>query len=165
MTSPRSCEEVVDECERLNAAEPFIEHTPSEDGKGGWIIASSLRPDWQRFSKSDRLDRPVCRGERFAVRDDVEVKVATHWNAPFTGGHAATLPGGTIVVAADDQVPGFPGFACVPEDYEGLEAVLVPEADREVETYSGYSLSFTLEDIGSKLFPLDADEGYEEAAP
>ena len=163
MTLRRSREEVEVECGRLNAAEPFIEHRPWDDGKGGWSITSSLRPDWRRFSKSDRLDRPVRRGERFVAREDVDLRVVTYWDAPYTGGHSARLPRGTVVVASEDQIPDVPGFGCVPEDYEGLEPVLVPDGDRTAEKYGGYSLSFTLDDIGTTLLEPNPDERYGES--
>jgi hypothetical protein len=78
----------------------------------------------------------------------------THWRAPFTGGDTAVLPAGTVVVARFDQLPNVPGFSCVPENAETLERDLVREEDRRAEKYGGYSLSFVLDDIGTKLEPL-----------
>jgi hypothetical protein len=149
-----SHEDALRECERRDARAKFIEHVAVEVRSGVWKISSRLRPDWRRFSTSDRLDRPVKKGERFVARGDVEVAVMTHWRAPFTGGQNAILPAGTIVVATDDQRLDAPGFNCVPEDYERLETILVPETDRGNGKYGGYSLSFLLDDIGVKIDPL-----------
>ena len=58
------------------------------------------------------------------------------------------------MLVAVDQVKGAPGFCCYPEDYEGLELVLVPEVDRTHPRYSGYWLVFREADIGDALEPL-----------
>jgi hypothetical protein len=147
-------EEAVQECERRNLRNKFIEHVPGKVQPGGWNCTSRLRPDWRRFSTSDRLDDPVRKGERFIVEAETEVEVMIHWRAPFTGGNEATLPAGTVLVARYDQNPDAPGFNCVPEDHDRLEAVLVSEQDRSAENYGGYSLSFVIDDIGVKLTPL-----------
>jgi hypothetical protein len=147
-------EEALEECERRNAGNKFIEHIPRETEPGVWSWSSRLRPDWRRFSSSDRIDDPVRKGERFAAKSDIEVAVMTHWRAPFTGGNAAVLPAGTIVVAKYDQQPEAPGFNCIPENYDQLESALVPQEDRLAGKYGGYSLSFVLDDIGTKLESL-----------
>ncbi|MGO9753403.1 MAG: hypothetical protein ACLP8S_18470 [Solirubrobacteraceae bacterium] len=147
-------EEALNECERRNAGNKFIEHIPREAKPGVWSWSSRLRPDWRSFSSSDRLDDPVRAGERFRAKADIEVAVMTHWRAPFTGGDSAVLPAGTVVVASHDQLPSVPGFSCVPEDYDELERKVVPEEDRSAGKYGGYSLSFVLDDIGPKLEPL-----------
>jgi hypothetical protein len=153
-TESMSYEEARAECARLDDREKFSEHIPREVRPGEWKVSSRLRPDWRRFSTSDRLDNPVREGERFVADADTEVLVMTHWRAPFTGGNEAMLPAGTVLVVRYDQNPNAPGFGCVPEDYDRLEAVLVPEEDRKAEKYGGYSLSFVLDDIGTKLTPL-----------
>lgn len=147
-------EEATQECERRNKRYKFIEHVPQEVKPGDWNWTSRLRPDWPRFSTSDRLDNPVRQGERVKTMADIEVTVMTHWGAPYTGGGTAVLPAGTVVVARSDQLPNVPGFSCIPEDAETLERQLVREEDRRAETYGGYSLSFVLDDIGTKLEPL-----------
>lgn len=147
-------EEAVQECARRNGRNKFIEHVPKEAKPGVWNWTSRLRPDWRRLSTSDRLDNPVRQGERFRTTADIEVTVMTHWRAPFTGGDTAVLPAGTVVVARFDQLPNVPGFSCVPENAETLERDLVREEDRRAEKYGGYSLSFVLDDIGTKLEPL-----------
>ncbi len=151
--APMSREEAIAECEGLDAQQSnkFTEHVPVELQPGIWRAGSRQRADWQRFSDSDRLDRPVKKGDRFVVPCDVEIQISTHWFAPFTGGHIATLPAGTILIANYDQRPGYPGFSCVPEDYHELETTLVPFEDRKDPKYSGYSLSFVLDDIGTKI--------------
>jgi hypothetical protein len=152
-TNAMSYDEALKECQRLDATEKFIEHLPAERDPGVWTITSGLRSNWREYSTSDRIDRPVREGERFVARSDVEVLVMTHWLAPFTGGHKAVLPAGTTIVARSDQMPDVPGFNCVPEDYAGLEPILVPEEDRNANKYGGYSLSFTLDDIGTLIDP------------
>jgi hypothetical protein len=148
-------DEAVQESLRLDERDKFIEHFPVETQPGVWKISSRLRTDWRTRSSSDRLDRPVREGERFVVREDLDVGVMTHWRAPFTGGHRAVLPAGTVIVARFDQNPDAPGFNCVPEDYSGLEPILVPAEDRSADKYGGYSVSFTLDDIGTRIDPAD----------
>jgi hypothetical protein len=149
-------DEAIRECERRNSQEQhgFIEHFAVEVQPGVWRVASRLRPDWRRFSTSDRVDRPVKKGERFIAPKAITVKVLTHWRAPFTGGNDAVLPAGTILIANQDQSPRAPGFSCVPEDYAGLEPDLVPELDRSGGKYASYSLSFVLDDIGKTLVAI-----------
>jgi hypothetical protein len=60
-------------------------------------------------------------------------------------------PAAPFSVAQYDERPGYPGFSCVPEDYDGLEATLVPADDRNHPKHGGYSLSFVLDDIGTKI--------------
>jgi hypothetical protein len=147
-------EEALEECKQRNACDKFSEHVPCETEPGVWSWSSRLRPDWRQFSSSDRLDDPVRKGDRFAAKSDIDVAVMTHWRAPFTGGNAAVLPVGTIVVATHDQRRDAPGFNCIPENYDQLEPALVPEEDRLAGKYDGYSLSFVLDDIGTKLESL-----------
>jgi hypothetical protein len=144
-------EEAREECKRRNARNKFIEHIPRETAPRVWSWTSLLRPNWRQFSSSDRLDDPVRKGERFVAKSDNDVAVMTHWSAPFTGGNEAVLPAGTIVVARYDQQPDVPGFNCIPENYDQLEPALVPEDTRLADKYGGYSLSFVLDDIGTKL--------------
>jgi hypothetical protein len=148
-------EEALKECERRNEKEKFSEYIPREAQPGVWKLSFRLRADWRRFSTSDRLDRPVVKGERFVAADDIEVLVTTHWYAPFTGGNRMILPRGTVMVASYDQHPDAPGFSSVPENYTELEEVLVPEEDRSAEKYSSYSVSFILDDIGTRIDPLE----------
>jgi len=147
-------EEALAECERRNTEEKFLEHLPHETRPGLWSYGSRLRADWRQRTSSDRVNRPVRAGERFVVAQDIEVLVGTHWSAPFSGGHRSVLPAGTIVVATYDQSADAPGFDCVPADYEALESHLAPAKDRQAAKYDGYSLSFTIDDIGPKLESL-----------
>ncbi len=153
-TQPTSYEASRAECARLDARDRFIEHIPCEVSPGVRKVTSRLRADWRRLSTSDRLDDPVRKGERFVVASGAKTQVLTHWGAPFTGGNELTLPAGAVVVAQDDQNPNAPGFSCVPEEYDRVGALLVPEEDLRSEKYGGYSLSFVLDDIGTKLTPL-----------
>jgi hypothetical protein len=150
-------EEAVRDCERraAEAKDQLHEYLPKEVKPGIWVVTSRLRVDWRRFSTSNRLDRPVRKGERFVTRDDMKVRVITYWRAAFTGGHDAALPAGTVLVAKRDQQPYVPGFNCVPEEYRRLETTLVPEEDRLHAKYGGYSLTFVLDDIGTKIESLE----------
>ena len=99
----------------------------------------------------------VRQGERFVVTEDHSVQGLTHWLAPFTGGFEGTIPAGTIVVARYDQHPTAPAFNAIPEDYEGLEEMLIPSAERSHGKYDGYSLTLFASDIGDWLLLLDDD--------
>lgn len=43
-----------------------------------------------------------------------------------------------------------PGFSCVSAEYEHLDLVLVRAEDQGAEKYGRYSLSFLLDDIGTR---------------
>jgi hypothetical protein len=99
---------------------------------------------------ADRQER-VSSGDRFRVISDMETVVLVCSKAPFTSGEPCVIPSGTIVVAEHDQLEGRPGFGCVPEDYEGLLPLVVPERDRINEKFDGYYFVFRSEDIGDRL--------------
>jgi hypothetical protein len=99
----------------------------------------------------------VKKGDRFVAAEDFSTGVLTQWRAPFTGGSDAIVPRGTVLVAVDDQKEDRPGFACLPERYEEMEMLLVPEEDRTAEKYAGYYLVLESADIGTRLLPLSAE--------
>jgi hypothetical protein len=79
----------------------------------------------------------------------------------MTTGFDAELPKGLVVIAlqdAHDDWETYPGLPAIPEDYGRWERILVPEADLalkdEYRGYDGFHLSFTVQDIGSRLTPL-----------
>ena len=154
-TATMSYTEAVAKARERDGADKYSESTPVEVGPGSWRVATRLRSNWRELCVSERVDRPVRRGERFAVVSDTEARVLTHWRGPATGGGRARLARGTVLVADQDQSPDAPGFSLVPEDYERLETALVGSGDRHAEGYSGYSLSFVLDDIGPRLRALD----------
>ena len=96
----------------------------------------------------------VKAGDRFRTLLDIETTVLVCWKAPFTSGEQCVIPEGTILVADYDQHEGKPGFGCIPEDYEGLLSVVVPEKDRGSEKFDGYYFVLLSEDIGTKLEKL-----------
>jgi hypothetical protein len=63
------------------------------------------------------------------------------------------MPRGAVLVALD-QVPGATSVASYPEDYERLEAVLVPERDRTHPLYFAYSVDMPVSEIGARLEPI-----------
>jgi hypothetical protein len=101
------------------------------------------------------MGKSVQEGDRFRLTADAEVLVTVHWFAPLTSGAKAAMPEGTVVVARHDQAPGAEGFSCVPEAYQELEPVLVPEEDRLADKYGGYSVVFKAADIGTTLEALN----------
>jgi hypothetical protein len=154
-TDGMSYDEVLAQCHQRNADDKYLESLPVESEPGVWRVNTRLRPDWKTFCTSRRVDRPVKKGERFQVIEDCEVRVMTHWRAPFTGGHKSQIPAGTVLVADMDQGTNAPGFYLVPEDYEHFQAGLVPHEERTSEKYDGYSLSFQLDDIDTIIRELD----------
>jgi hypothetical protein len=99
--------------------------------------------------------RRVRKGERFVAAEDFSTGGLTQWNAPFTGGNDMIVPKGTVLVALHDQNEGAPGFACLPERYEEMEKLLVPEEDRTADKYAGYYLVLESADIGTRLLPRE----------
>jgi hypothetical protein len=93
-------------------------------------------------------------GQRWEVTRDLATGGITMWRAPFTGGFNCTLPAGTVLRVENDPVPGARAVYCLPEDYEGLEQLVVPEADRRGDKYDGYALVVLLEEFGQTLMRL-----------
>jgi len=82
----------------------------------------------------------IRKGQRYRVLRDLDVRVLTHFRAPFTGGAKATLRAGEIFRIAHDPPEEATAASCDPENYEALHESLVPQADRLWHNYSGYSL-------------------------
>jgi hypothetical protein len=93
----------------------------------------------------------VRAGDRFVATSDIATSGLSHSLAPFTGGFETVIPAGTVLVAPSDALEEAEGFYCVPEQYEAMEAALVPEADRRHPKYAGYSFVFLETDIGGNL--------------
>jgi hypothetical protein len=91
-------------------------------------------------------------GERLRVAtDDYAAAVLTTWAAPFTGGgDERPIPRGTVLVV-QASVEGRPSFVAVPEDYQGLERLLVDASDRKQRRYDGYYLVVPKADVGTAL--------------
>ncbi len=77
------------------------------------------------------------------------------WRAPFTGGFRCTIPAGTVLTVESDPLPRATAVYCIPDDYAGVERVVVPEEDRRSEKYTGYALVILLDDFprGLRLAP------------
>lgn len=114
-----------------------------------WVVILWRLTIWWQRSVTDKLGK-----ERFITAKDIEIHGLTTWAAPFTGGFKCVIPKGTTIIAYDQQVPGAEGFAAIPENYEELESLLVPESDRSHYKYTGYYFVFPRKDIGDKLIPV-----------
>jgi hypothetical protein len=98
---------------------------------------------------------PISRGDRFRVREPYTATVLIVALAPaHTQSVEAEVPAGTIVVANEPQ-PEATGFSALPEDYERVERILVPEALRTSGKYYSYYLVFRFSDVGSLLEPTE----------
>lgn len=71
--------------------------------------------------------------------------------APFTGGLKCVPEVGTVLIVDSDQREGFPGFGCLPEEYQGFEAAHVPPEDRNNPKYAGYHIVALASDVGRSL--------------
>lgn len=98
-----------------------------------------------------RAVETVRAGDRFVVTDDLSTQGLSAWRAPSTFGFDTVIPKGTVLVAPNDQAPGATGFACIPEQSEKLEELLVPQETREAPKYAGYYFVLNLEDIGTRI--------------
>ena len=96
----------------------------------------------------------VRKGQRWEVVREIRVHGLTHWRAPFTGGFDCTLDHGAVLIVNHDPLPKKIAVACTPENYKGLEIVIVPENDREKPKYDGYSLVVHLAEFGDSLKQL-----------
>jgi hypothetical protein len=73
-------------------------------------------------------------GESWVATRDLEASGLTHWKRAFTGGFKCRIPAGTVLVVVADPPAGAQASACIPQRYEELESLLVPEADRQSES-------------------------------
>ncbi len=94
--------------------------------------------------------KPVKPGDRLRVVATVPAIALAHYRAPFTGGIECELPPGTLLEVSHSK-PSASGFSCVPEDYFTLEALLIPEEERESDTYDGFHLVVEKEEIGKRI--------------
>jgi hypothetical protein len=99
---------------------------------------------------------PVRGGDRFRLTRDADVHATYVSYAPsHTVGGPAVLPAGTVIVALD-QAEGAIGFNGYPEAYDELEQTVVPLKYRASDRYAGgYAVSFTVNDIGDLLDPIE----------
>lgn len=93
----------------------------------------------------------VKTGDRFRALCAMDTVVLICWKAPLTTGEPCVIPAGTVLVADHNQIAGKPGFGCVPEEYEALMPVVVPEKFRSHAKFNGYYFVLRSEDIGTKL--------------
>jgi hypothetical protein len=89
----------------------------------------------------------VREGHRFVVTADL-VKQGLWGKPPVAGEFQTVIPAGTVLVVQHDRNPRARGFACKPERYHELEAVLVPEVTRRADRYGGYYFVFRTTDNG-----------------
>ena len=92
----------------------------------------------------------VRKGQRFRVREDMDVLYVTHWKTDFSGGGKGRIPAGTMVTVEASPDPGATVAACLPDDPALLEAALVPADERADEKYAGFSLSLDLDALRSR---------------
>jgi hypothetical protein len=95
-------------------------------------------------------------GDRFRLTRDAEaVATFTQYAPAHTVGSTVCVPAGTVIVALD-QVPGARAFYCYPEDYDAMEAVLVPVEHIASRSYAGgYALTFMVDDVRDLLEPIE----------
>jgi hypothetical protein len=101
----------------------------------------------------DRLAE-IREGDRFRTVTPIPTNALIQWLAPLTSSAACTIPAGTILVAVRDQKAGAVGFGCVPENYEELLPIVVPEQDRNAPKFGGYYFVLSKDDIGRLLTRL-----------
>ena len=94
------------------------------------------------------------KGDRFVTTEETPAHCLTVWGAPYTGGFRCVIPKGTVLVVAHEPVTGASGFTVVPEEYERMEEMLVPEEDRKSREYGGYYFVFNHDEVGLKLVKL-----------
>jgi len=92
----------------------------------------------------------VEEGDRFLTMDEFPTGGIATYSAPYSSGFKCVVPTGTTLVANQDQVKGTPSFICMPENYEQLEPLLVPESERN-DKYLGYYLVCRSAAIGDTL--------------
>ncbi len=97
-------------------------------------------------------------GDRLELVEDSEVLYGIAYSAPASGGGLGRLPAGTVFVVDYEPVEEAVGFSCIPEDYAGVEQMLIPEHEREFPRYGGYSVNFLKRDVGRALRVLQPQD-------
>ena len=115
----------------------------------GWALA------YERSQWPSGLRLPQ-QGDEYETLDDVNVGVGTHWRTAFTDGFAAAIPKGTRVRVYLAPAPGAVAVPATPIDYAALEAMLIPESDRQHPKYAGYSLTIKILALHEKFRLLGA---------
>jgi hypothetical protein len=113
--------------------------------------------EWARTFEREQL-RPWARfprpGEIYELIGDAEISYVTHWSAPFTGGGKGLLRQGTRIRVAEGVIDPEPiGVYADPLEKSRIEAVLIPEAERNSSTYGGFSLFISTSEL-NRLFRL-----------
>lgn len=94
----------------------------------------------------------IKKGDRLVAIEDVDAAGVTTWAAAYTGGFDCTIPRGTVLISLQDQFPGAKFLMAVPDRYQDLEKLMVPESDRLHKKYGGYHLVLKSGDVGRKFF-------------
>ncbi len=104
---------------------------------------------------SDQPRRDVCAGQRWRLIRDLRTGGLTSWRVPFSGGFECVVPSGTVVAVESDPPIRARAVYCIPENYDELECLLVPEEDRDSPKYSGYALVIQLVEFGAALVAVE----------
>ena len=94
------------------------------------------------------------KGERWVVVEAFATGAIVHYRTPFSGGFKCVLAVGTELVVGNDPSARATAVYCEPTNYDELESVLVPQAQRADEKYDSYSLVIELDRFGTALQPV-----------
>ncbi len=97
----------------------------------------------------------IKNGDKFKVIKDFSTLGMTHWMAPCTGGFECTVPKGTVLIAFADSAPMSSGFGCIPENKKEFELKHVPENERTLPKYGGYSLVVKYSEINKSIEKIE----------
>jgi len=127
--------------------------------------AGSPEIDWARDYERSLLPadtRFPLLGDVYEVLEDLEVHYLTSWRAPFTGGGKGRLLRGDRIVVRY-MLPKPIAVSADAVNYREIEARVVPESERKVQGYDGFSFSIKTADLNTK-FRLVREGGGPESA-
>jgi hypothetical protein len=108
-------------------------------------------------SQSDELEslrkdnvRWPEQGEIYQLKRDKVLGYLTHWGAPYTGSGVVSVKAGTkisVTVLPKAMAAGATAVRAAFLNHKEMEVVVVPESERTMSNYGGYSLCVTLREL------------------
>lgn len=94
-------------------------------------------------------------GDRYRALGEVAVRALVRSSASLTREVAGRLPAGSVLTVEHHPPPGAKDVHLRPDNYDSLEMVLVPMAERLKPTYVAYSVAVSFADLAAHFEPLE----------
>ncbi|MCP5371448.1 MAG: hypothetical protein H6907_06895 [Hyphomicrobiales bacterium] len=95
------------------------------------------------------------KGDRYRALGEVPVRGLVRSSATLTREFPGRLPAGSVLTVEHHPPAGAGGVHLRPDNYESLEMVLVPMAERLKPTYDSYTVAVTFENLEAHFERLE----------